>query len=81
MGSTRYLTFVTLLGVLATFAPVRAVDNLYTTLSNDGRFTTLVNGLQAAGLADTLKGAGPYTIFAPTNDAFAKLPAGDYDQL
>lgn len=43
--------------------------------------TTLVAAVKAAGLIDTLKGAGPYTVFAPTNDAFAKLPAGTVDTL
>jgi len=43
--------------------------------------TTLVAAVQAAGLVETLKGAGPFTVFAPTNDAFAKLPAGTVDTL
>lgn len=43
--------------------------------------STLVAAVQAAGLVDTLNGAGPFTIFAPTNDAFAKLPAGTVDGL
>ena len=43
--------------------------------------TTLVAAVQAAGLAETLSGAGPFTVFAPTNDAFAKLPAGTVDTL
>jgi len=47
----------------------------------DGRFTTLAAALQAAGLVDTLKGEGPFTVFAPTDDAFAKLPAGTLDEL
>ncbi len=47
----------------------------------DGRFTTLVAAVQAAGLVDTLKGEGPFTVFAPTDDAFAKLPAGTLDEL
>jgi uncharacterized surface protein with fasciclin (FAS1) repeats len=42
----------------------------------DGRFTTLVAAVQAAGLVDTLKSDGPFTVFAPTDDAFGKLPAG-----
>jgi len=46
-----------------------------------GNFTTLAAALQAAGLVDTLKGAGPFTVFAPTDDAFAKLPAGTVDTL
>ncbi|MEG4230005.1 fasciclin domain-containing protein [Microcoleus sp. N9_B2] len=46
-----------------------------------GSFTTLVAAVQAAGLVDTLKGAGPFTVFAPTDEAFAKLPAGTVDSL
>jgi len=46
-----------------------------------GNFTTLAAALQAAGLVDTLKGDGPFTVFAPTDDAFAKLPAGTVDTL
>ncbi len=47
----------------------------------DGRFTTLVAAVKAAGLVDTLKSAGPFTVFAPTDEAFAKLPAGTVDAL
>ncbi|MDT8897983.1 fasciclin domain-containing protein [Thermanaerothrix sp. 4228-RoL] len=47
----------------------------------DGRFTTLVAAVQAAGLVDTLKGEGPFTVFAPTDDAFAKLPEGTLETL
>lgn len=50
-----------------------AVDN--------GSFTTLATALQAAGLVDVLKGEGPYTVFAPTDEAFAKLPAGTVETL
>jgi uncharacterized surface protein with fasciclin (FAS1) repeats len=46
-----------------------------------GSFKTLVSAVQAAGLADTLKGAGPFTVFAPTDEAFAKLPAGTVENL
>ena len=45
------------------------------------QFSTLVAAVQAADLVDTLKGAGPFTVFAPTNDAFAKLPAGTVENL
>nr|WP_260680633.1 fasciclin domain-containing protein [Thalassotalea sp. PS06] len=48
--------------------------------SNDD-FSTLVAAVQAAGLVDTLKGDGPFTVFAPTNEAFAKLPEGTVDSL
>lgn len=47
----------------------------------DGRFTTLVTALQAAGLVETLQGDGPFTVFAPTDDAFAALPEGALDGL
>ena len=47
----------------------------------DGRFTTLVAAVQAAGLVETLQGEGPFTVFAPTDDAFAKLPAGTVESL
>lgn len=46
-----------------------------------GSFKTLVAAVQAAGLVDTLKGPGPFTVFAPTDDAFAKLPAGTVEEL
>ena len=46
-----------------------------------GNFKTLVAAVQAAGLVDTLKGAGPFTVFAPTDEAFAKLPAGTVETL
>ncbi|GBC98633.1 Immunogenic protein MPB70 [bacterium HR17] len=46
-----------------------------------GNFKTLVAAVRAAGLVDTLKQSGPFTVFAPTDDAFAKLPAGTVDEL
>ncbi len=46
-----------------------------------GSFKTLVAAVTAAGLGETLKGAGPFTVFAPSDDAFAKLPAGTVDEL
>ena len=46
-----------------------------------GSFNTLVQAVQAAGLVDTLKGDGPFTVFAPTDEAFAKLPAGTLESL
>ena len=48
---------------------------------NSGDHTTLVAAVKAAGLVDTLKGPGPFTVFAPTDAAFAKLPAGTVDTL
>ncbi|KIT14994.1 fasciclin domain-containing protein [Jannaschia aquimarina] len=49
--------------------------------SGAGNFNTLVAAVQAAGLVETLKGPGPFTVFAPTDDAFAALPAGTVDSL
>ncbi len=49
--------------------------------ASNGNFNTLVAAVTAAGLVDTLKGEGPFTVFAPTDDAFAKLPAGTVDTL
>ena len=46
-----------------------------------GSFKTLATALQAAGLVDTLKGKGPFTVFAPTDEAFAKVPKADLDAL
>ena len=46
-----------------------------------GSFKTLAAALKAADLVDTLKGKGPFTVFAPTDEAFAKLPAGTLDDL
>jgi uncharacterized surface protein with fasciclin (FAS1) repeats len=51
------------------------------TASAAGSFGTLVAAIQAADLVDVLKGSGPFTVFAPTDDAFAKLPEGTIDEL
>lgn len=51
------------------------------TAVNAGSFNTLVTAVKAAGLVDTLKGDGPFTVFAPTDEAFAKLPEGTVDAL
>ena len=51
------------------------------TASAAGSFKTLVTAVQAAGLVETLKGKGPFTVFAPTDEAFAKLPAGTVEAL
>ena len=48
---------------------------------NSADHTTLVAAVKAAGLVDTLEGSGPFTVFAPTNESFAKLPAGTVDTL
>jgi transforming growth factor-beta-induced protein len=57
------------------------MNNIVEIAVADGRFKTLVAAVTAAGLADTLKGKGPFTVFAPTDDAFAKLPKGTVEAL
>ncbi|MFN2454072.1 MAG: fasciclin domain-containing protein [Pyrinomonadaceae bacterium] len=64
-------------GGAAMFSTKDIIDNAV----NSKDHTTLVAAVKAAGLVDTLKGAGPFTVFAPTNAAFAKLPAGTVDTL
>jgi uncharacterized surface protein with fasciclin (FAS1) repeats len=56
-------------------------ENIVEIAAADERFTTLVAAVTAAGLAETLSGPGPFTVFAPVNDAFAALPAGTVDTL
>jgi uncharacterized surface protein with fasciclin (FAS1) repeats len=51
------------------------------TAAGAGKFETLITAAKAAGLVETLKGAGPFTVFAPTDDAFAKLPKGTVEDL
>jgi transforming growth factor-beta-induced protein len=56
-------------------------DDIVDTAVKAGQFKTLVKAVQAAGLAETLKGKGPFTVFAPTDAAFAKLPRGTVEAL
>jgi len=57
------------------------MHNIIDTAVAAGNFKTLAAALTAAGLVETLKGTGPFTVFAPTDEAFAKLPAGTVDTL
>jgi uncharacterized surface protein with fasciclin (FAS1) repeats len=57
------------------------MPNIVQTAVDAGTFKTLTAAVTAAGLADTLSGAGPFTVFAPNDDAFAKLPAGTVESL
>jgi uncharacterized surface protein with fasciclin (FAS1) repeats len=66
--------------VVAVTTTARAADIVETAVSA-GSFNTLVAAVKAAGLVDTLKGAGPFTVFAPNDAAFAKLPAGTVENL
>ena len=68
-------------GVLAAPSAGAQPQNIVQVAQGNPQFSTLVRAVQAAGLADTLSGPGPFTVFAPTNDAFNKLPAGTLDSL
>jgi uncharacterized surface protein with fasciclin (FAS1) repeats len=79
------------LGTIVAFAAIgtvntepgdpKATKDIVDTAAAAGSFRTLAKALQAAGLVETLKGPGPYTVFAPTDEAFAKLPAGTLESL
>ncbi len=75
-------TSLVLVGILVA-APARAQQNknIVETAVAAGSFTTLAKALTAADLVSTLEGAGPFTVFAPTDEAFAKLPAGTVENL
>ena len=68
------------IAALALASPAIAAD-IVDTAVKAGQFTTLSTALKAAGLVDTLKGPGPFTVFAPTDDAFKKLPDGTVENL
>lgn len=70
-----------LAATVATFGAAAQADDIVDTAVAAGSFTTLAAALDAAGLVDTLKGDGPFTVFAPTDEAFAALPAGTFEDL
>ncbi len=73
-------TLVALALGLGTALAAQAKDIVDTAVAA-GKFNTLATALKAAGLVDTLKGPGPFTVFAPTDEAFAKIPKADLDAL
>jgi uncharacterized surface protein with fasciclin (FAS1) repeats len=77
LASTQAQERTVIVGGAAMYSSKDIVDNAV----NSKDHTTLVAAVKAAGLVDTLKGAGPFTVFAPTNAAFEKLPAGTVDML
>ena len=70
-----------LAGMVAVCANSAFAGDIVDTAVAAGTFKTLVAAVKAADLVDTLKGAGPFTVFAPTDEAFAKLPAGTLEEL
>src|SRR3982750_1590175 len=83
MKTMLTLTSLALATIVAGAAPARApqAKDIVDTAVAAGSFTTLAKALTAADLIATLKGPGPFTVFAPTDAAFAKLPAGTLDAL
>ena len=75
------LAAVSALGLAGAHAGSAPQKDIVDTAVAAGSFKTLASALQAAGLVETLKGKGPFTVFAPTDEAFAKLPAGTLDDL
>ena len=78
---TLSVALVVTLGIVAAQASKEPRKDIVDTAVAAGSFNTLATALKAAGLVDTLKGKGPFTVFAPTDEAFAKLPAGTLDDL
>jgi uncharacterized surface protein with fasciclin (FAS1) repeats len=82
--NVKVASFVLILSVLATAVPAvagSAQKDIVDTAVAAGSFKTLATALQAAGLVDTLKGKGPFTVFAPSDEAVSKLPAGTVESL
>lgn len=80
MKSIAAGTFVLALSVAAVTAGGKKADIVQTAV-DAGSLNTLVTAVKAAGLVETLQGPGPFTVFAPTDEAFAKLPAGTVENL
>lgn len=87
MKIQRVLALVTLMASALTVPAARAYDHpagagdIVAVASSAGKFNTLVAAVKAAGLVETLQGKGPFTVFAPTDEAFAKLPEGTVASL
>jgi uncharacterized surface protein with fasciclin (FAS1) repeats len=81
---SQLLTSTLALFALVTFvgeAQAKPIKDIVAVAAGSGQFKTLVAAIKAAGLVDTLKGPGPFTVFAPTDSAFAKLPKGTVEEL
>ena len=93
MSCMKYLTFAALVSTVRSFSlisssskhpskfGIKMMADIVDTAVSAGSFKTLAAALTAAGLVPTLKSAGPFTVFAPTDEAFAKLPAGTVEAL
>jgi uncharacterized surface protein with fasciclin (FAS1) repeats len=74
-------SFAAIAATTLTLGTAANAANIVEIASGDERFSTLVAAVSAAGLAETLQGPGPFTVYAPVNDAFAALPAGTVETL
>jgi uncharacterized surface protein with fasciclin (FAS1) repeats len=86
MKTIRILTITALVATTSFFGVARADsqakgNDIVAVASSAGSFNTLVAAVKAAGLVETLQGPGPFTVFAPTDEAFAKLPTGTVEDL
>ena len=81
MQASRFALILTVLVGTAAINAVAADKDIIATAAAAGSFNTLAAALQAADLTDALKGEGPFTVFAPTDDAFKKLPPGTVESL
>ncbi|MEK9660482.1 MAG: fasciclin domain-containing protein [Alphaproteobacteria bacterium] len=79
--TTRLISTVAVAGAIALGTTGAFAKDIVDTAASNDQFSTLVAAVKAAGLVDTLKGDGPFTVFAPTDAAFAKLPAGTVETL
>ena len=80
----RNISLAAMVALTATLPLAQAAEkptDIVAVASSAGNFKTLVTALKAAGLVETLQGKGPFTVFAPTDNAFAKLPAGTLEDL
>ncbi len=78
---SKLVSFVAASSMLVAAGALAQAKDIVDTAIGAGSFKTLVTAIQAAGLVDTLKGKGPFTVFAPTDEAFAKLPPGTVEGL
>jgi len=86
MKNIRILTVIALVAAAGFFRVAQAqttakANDIVAVASSAGSFNTLVAAVKAAGLVETLQGTGPFTVFAPTDEAFAKLPKGTVEDL
>lgn len=77
----KFKSFILIAVAVAAFAQSKAQKTVVDIAAGSPVHSTLVAAVKAGGLVETLQGAGPFTVFAPTNDAFGKLPAGTVESL